>query len=64
MVSGIWTINYPLLLQVQRQYRMLWSYPEHFACSIDVVHICRVVVQLQTELVKTTAQKAIFQIHK
>lgn len=41
---------------------MLWSYPEHFAGRIDVVHVCRVVVQLRTELVKTSAQKAVLQI--
>lgn len=56
--------NYPLLFQVRRQDGMLWSYPKHFAGRIDVVHICRVVVELRTELVKTSAQKAILQIHQ
>lgn len=43
---------------------MLWSYPELSAGCVDVVHIRSVVVQLRTELVKTSAQKAVLQIHK
>lgn len=45
-----------------RPYVGLWSYPEHIASRIDVVCICAVVVQLRTELVKTSAQKTILQI--
>lgn len=57
-------MNDTLLLQVMRQHVMLWSYPEHSAGCIDVVHICAVVMQLGAELVQTSAQKSILQRDK